>query len=129
MRTSLAGPPRPPDHGPLASGALWVVVSLTQAATRQGYDITRHPLSALSNGSLGWLQIPNFVLAGALAAIGATGLRRALRGPPGRAWAPRLVRLSGLSLIAAGAVVLDPSHGVPVRRDPGPLTLRGGATA
>ncbi|AWZ04331.1 MULTISPECIES: DUF998 domain-containing protein [unclassified Streptomyces] len=103
---------------------LWVVVSLTQAATRQGYDITRHPLSALSNGSLGWLQITNFVLAGALAAIGATGLRRALRGTPGGVWAPRLVRISGLGMIAAGAFVMDPADGFPVGTPYGmPATL------
>ena len=43
---------------------LWAAVSLAQAATRAGFDLTRHPLSALSNGSLGWLQIANFVVAG-----------------------------------------------------------------
>lgn len=62
---------------------LWTVVALTQAATRDGFDITRHPLSALSNGSLGWLQIANFLAVGALFALGATGLRRALHGTPG----------------------------------------------
>lgn len=93
---------------------LWAVVSLTQAATRQGYDITRHPLSALSNGSLGWLQIANFVLAGVLTVIGAAGLRRAMRGTPGGTWTPRLVRISGFGMIAAGAFVMDPADGFPV---------------
>ncbi|RSS59718.1 DUF998 domain-containing protein [Streptomyces sp. WAC01280] len=93
---------------------LWAVVALTQAATRDGYDITRHPLSALSNGSLGWIQITNFVLAGVLTIIGAGGLRRALRGTPGGTWAPRLVRISGVGMIAAGVFVLDPADGFPV---------------
>lgn len=93
---------------------LWAVVALAQAATRDGYDITRHPLSALANGSLGWIQITNFVLAGALTVIGAGGLRRALRGTPGGTWAPRLVRISGVGMIAAGVFVMDPADGFPV---------------
>ncbi|MEU2241233.1 DUF998 domain-containing protein [Streptomyces sp. NPDC018338] len=93
---------------------LWAVVALTQAATREGYDITRHPLSALSNGPLGWIQIANFVLAGVLTIIGAGGLRRALRGTPGGTWAPRLVRISGVGMIAAGVFVMDPADGFPV---------------
>ncbi len=98
----------------VVASPLWAVVSLTQAATREGFDITRHPLSALSNGSLGWLQITAFLLAGALLAIGATGLRRALRGTPGGTWAPRLVRIAGIGMIAAGAFVMDPIDGFPV---------------
>lgn len=97
----------------VVASPLWAVVSLTQAATREGFDITRHPLSALSNGSLGWLQIANFLIAGALLALGATGLRRALRGTPGSTWAPRLVRIAGIGMIAAGAFVMDPVDGFP----------------
>ncbi|MEO3973444.1 DUF998 domain-containing protein [Streptomyces sp. CAU 1734] len=96
-----------------AAAPLWAVVSLGQAAARDGFDITRHPLSALSNGSLGWLQITNFVLAGVLTVIGSVGLRRVLRGTPGGVWAPRLVLLSGIGLIAAGAFVMDPADGFP----------------
>ncbi|MFD0884578.1 DUF998 domain-containing protein, partial [Streptosporangium algeriense] len=62
---------------------LWAAVSLAQVATREGFDLLRHPLSALSNGSLGWLQIVNFLLAGLLTVAGASGLRRALDGGPG----------------------------------------------
>lgn len=97
----------------VVASPLWAAVSLTQAATRQGFDITRHPLSALSNGGLGWLQITNFLLAGALLVLGATGLRRALHGTPGGTWAPRLVRIGGLGMIAAGAFVMDPVDGFP----------------
>ncbi|KAA2257911.1 DUF998 domain-containing protein [Solihabitans fulvus] len=93
---------------------LWATVSLAQAATREGFDLTRHPLSALSNGSLGWLQITNFLLAGLLSVIGATGLRRALRGTPGGTWAPRLLRISGLGMMAAGVCTMDPADGFPV---------------
>jgi hypothetical membrane protein len=93
---------------------LWAAVSLVQAASRDGFDLTRHPLSALANGGLGWLQITNFIVAGVLTAAGASGLRTALRGGPGGRWTPRLVRLSGLGLIAAGVFVMDPADGFPV---------------
>ncbi|MEV8093405.1 DUF998 domain-containing protein [Kitasatospora sp. NPDC085879] len=96
------------------AGPLWAAVALTQAATRQGFDLTRHPLSALSNGSLGWLQIADFLLAGALTVAGAAGLRRVLAGTPGGRWAPRLVRTYGLGMVAAGALVMDPADGFPI---------------
>src|SRR3982751_5797551 len=75
---------------------LWAGVSLAQVATRDGFDITRRPLSLLSTGSLGWLQITNFVVAGVLFLAGAGGLRRVMTGTPGGRWAPRLVRTAGL---------------------------------
>jgi hypothetical protein len=95
------------------AGPLWAVVSLTQAATRDGFDLTRHPLSMLSTGSLGWLQITNFIVAGVLTLIGAGGLRRALAGRPGGVWAPRLIGISGLGLAAAGVLVMDPITATP----------------
>ncbi|MEV6954810.1 DUF998 domain-containing protein [Streptomyces sp. NPDC051183] len=108
----------------VVASPLWASVSLIQAATREGFDITRHPLSALSNGSLGWLQIANFLIAGALLAIGATGLRRALRGAPGSTWAPRLVRIGGIGMVAAGLFVMDPADGFPAGTPYGqPATL------
>ncbi|HKT06049.1 MAG TPA: DUF998 domain-containing protein [Rugosimonospora sp.] len=93
---------------------LWAAVSLAQAATRPGFDLTRHPLSALSDGSLGWLQITNFLVAGALTVAGAVGLRRVLRGTPGGTWAPRLVLVNGVAMMAAGVFVMDPADGFPV---------------
>ncbi|MEU7984963.1 DUF998 domain-containing protein [Streptosporangium canum] len=95
------------------AGPLWAVVALTQAATREGFDLTRHPLSLLSTGSLGWLQIINFLVAGVLTIAGAAGLRRALHGAPGGRWAPRLVRVNGIGMIAAGVFVMDPADGFP----------------
>jgi hypothetical protein len=92
------------------AGPLWATVALAQAATRDGFDITRHPLSALSNGSLGWLQITNFVVAGVLTIAGAAGLRRALPST----WLPRLVAANGVGLLAAGIFVMDPADGFPI---------------
>ncbi|HEV7977252.1 DUF998 domain-containing protein [Amycolatopsis sp.] len=107
----------------VVAAPLWAVVSLAQAATREGYDLTRHPLSVLSNGSLGWLQIANFVVAGLLTVAGAIGLRRALHGTPGGTWAPRLVLLNGVGMIAAGLFVMDPADGFPVGTPAGMGTL------
>src|SRR5687767_5465318 len=79
------------------AGPLYVVVSLAQALTRDGFDLSRHAWSLLANGDLGWLQIANFVVAGAMTVAGAVGLRRALTSGPearqrrGRTWAPVLL--------------------------------------
>jgi hypothetical protein len=98
----------------VAAGPLWATVSLVQAATRDGFDLTRHPLSLLSTGALGWVQIANFVLAGVLLVAGAAGLRRVLAGRPGGRWAPRLVAVSGAGMFAAGLLVMDPADGYPI---------------
>ncbi|MBA9002115.1 DUF998 domain-containing protein [Thermomonospora cellulosilytica] len=97
----------------VVAAPLWAAVSLAQAFTREGFDLTRHPLSLLSTGSLGWLQIANFIVAGVLTVLGAAGLRRAMHGTPGGRWAPRLLRVSGLGMIAAGVLVMDPGAGFP----------------
>ncbi|WP_248965976.1 DUF998 domain-containing protein [Sphaerisporangium perillae] len=96
------------------SAVLFSVVSLTQAFTREGFDLLRHPLSMLSTGDLGWLQISNFLISGALTIAGAIGLRRVLRGTPGGTWAPRLVLVNGVAMAAAGVFVMDPGDGFPV---------------
>jgi hypothetical protein len=95
------------------AGPLWAAVSLVQAATREGFDITRHPLSILSTGGLGWLQITNFIVAGLLTIAGASGLSRALHGTRGGTWAPRLVRTFGAGMVAAGLFTMDPGAGFP----------------
>jgi Protein of unknown function (DUF998) len=103
---------------------LWATVSLAQAATRAGFDLTRHPLSALSDGDLGWLQITNFIVSGVLLVFGAAGLARAFAGTPGGRWLPRLVGVSGVGMVAAGCLVMDAGDGFPVGTPAGmPATL------
>jgi hypothetical protein len=48
-----------------------------------GVDLSRHPLSLLSLGDLGWIQIANFVVTGVLYVACAVGMRRALGPGPG----------------------------------------------
>jgi hypothetical membrane protein len=96
------------------AGPIYVVVSLAQALTRDGFDLTRHAWSMLSNGDLGWLQITNFVLAGLMTIAGAVGVRRALRGGSGARWAPRLLATYGVCLVGGGIFRADPGAGFPV---------------
>ena len=94
----------------ILAGPLYVVVSLAQALTRDGFDLTRHQWSLLSNGTLGWIQITNFVVTGLMVTASAAGLRRALA--PGR-WASRLVAGYGAGLVCAGIFRADPALGFP----------------
>lgn len=84
-----------------------------QAASRPGYDVTRHAVSLLSTGDLGWIQLGNFLVTGTLAIAGAIGLRRALRGQPGGRWVPILLGLSGAGIVSAGIFRTDPANGFP----------------
>lgn len=97
----------------VTAGPLFCAVALAQAVTRSGFDTRVHPLSLLSLGPLGWIQITNFVLAGALVLASAFGLRRALH--PGRTstWGPRLIATYGAALIWAGMFLPDPADGYP----------------
>ena len=95
------------------AGPFYVTVSLVQAFTREGFDLSRHAWSLLSNGDLGWIQITNFVLTGLMVVATAVGLRRALGPGRGRVWAPLLVGAYGVSLIGAGVFSADPAPGFP----------------
>ena len=49
----------------MAAGPLYILVGIIQIAIRPGFDPTRHALSLLSNGDLGWIQVSNFLMTGA----------------------------------------------------------------
>jgi len=95
------------------AGPLFVVVALLQALTRDGFDLSRHPISLLSLGDLGWIQIANFVISGLLAVAFSVGTRRVLRPGRGGTWGPLLLGGYGLGLIAGGVFVPDPALGFP----------------
>ncbi len=61
----------------IVAGPLFIVASLVQVLTRQGFDLTRQPISMLSLGDLGWIQIANFEVTGLLVLACAVGMRRA----------------------------------------------------
>jgi hypothetical protein len=89
-----------------------VVVTL-QAVTRKGFDPARHHASLLANGGLGWIQVVNFVLTGAMTIAAGVGIGRALG--PGRAatWSAGLVAGFGVGLIGAGVFRANPARGFP----------------
>ncbi|WP_223167254.1 DUF998 domain-containing protein [Nonomuraea sp. SYSU D8015] len=97
----------------VVAGPLFLVVWLVQALTRDGFDPARHPISLLSLGELGWIQIANFVVTGLLYVACAIGMRRALREGRGSAWGPLLVGALGIGLVMGGVFVTDAGAGFP----------------
>lgn len=97
----------------IIAGPIYVVVGMAQALTRDGFDLSRHAWSLLSNGDLGWIQITSFIVVGLMTMAAAAGLRRALDPGRGRTWAPILLGVYGLSLVAAGIFRADPALGFP----------------
>ena len=98
----------------ISAGPLYIIVGLIQMAIRPGFDITRHSLSLLANGALGWIQILNFLATGMLLIAGAVGVKRALQSGPGSLWAPRMLGLYGLGLVGASIFSADPALGFPL---------------
>ena len=97
----------------VVAGPLFAVVGLTQAFTRPGFDLTRHALSLLSNGDLGWIQISSFLLTGLLFIACAIGMGQVLHGSRGGTWGPRLIAILGAGLIGAAFFRADPGLGFP----------------
>lgn len=96
------------------AGPIYLAVVAVQALTRDGFDMSRHAASLLSNGDLGWIQIATFIVTGLMSVAAAVGMRRAISAGRGRTWGPRLVGLWGAGLIAAGLFRADPMDGFPV---------------
>ncbi len=103
----------------VVAGPLFVTVIAVQAWTREGFDPARHPLSALSLGDRGWIQIADFVIAGLLSVAFAVGLRRRWHPGPAGTTGPLLVGIYGASLVVAGVFVGDPGLGFPPGTGPG----------
>ncbi|GAA1303801.1 hypothetical protein Psi02_45250 [Planotetraspora silvatica] len=96
------------------AGPIYVLVSVTEGLTREGFDFSRHAWSLLANGDFGWIHIADLVVTGLMTVAFAVGLGRALRPGRGATWAPRLVGAYGTSMAAAGAFRADPALGFPV---------------
>jgi hypothetical membrane protein len=113
-------PPRPVrvtksllGYGVIA-GPFYLLVSLAQALTRDGFDLTRHAWSLLANGELGWIQVANFTVTGAMLVAFAVGLHRALAGGRAGRWAPRLIGAFGVGMALSALVFrADPAQGFP----------------
>jgi hypothetical protein len=90
------------------AGPLYALVSLAQAVTRPGFDLSKHAWSLLENGHLGWIQIANFAVTGAMIIAAAVGLHRTVKKG---AW---LIGAYGAGLVGAAVFRADPAAGFPV---------------
>jgi hypothetical protein len=95
------------------AGPIYIIVGLAQILTREGFDMTRHPLSMLSLGDLGWIQIANFILTGSLVLTAAVALRRLAEGDKRLRRGASLVGLYGVCVLFGGIFKTDPSLGFP----------------
>jgi len=110
----------------VVAAPFFTVLALAQAATRPGYDLTRHPVSMLALGERGWIQTTNFVVCGLLMLVAAAGLRRARRGQKGGTWGPILLVTQGIGLLIAAVFEMDPGDGFPIGTPAGaPTTMSG----
>lgn len=100
-------------YGVLA-GPFYVGVSLAQAFSRDGFDLTRHEWSLLANGPGGWVQMTNLILTGLMVIAASVGHGRVSSTGTGARWAPRLLAVYGSGLVAAGVFRADPMNGFPV---------------
>ena len=107
----------------VVAGPFYVLSSVAQGVLREGFRFTTHQWSLLENGDLGWVQVATFLLTGAMLVAFAVGLRRALLPGPASRWAPILVALFGVSLIAAGVFTADPALGFPIGTPPGAAAI------
>jgi len=100
--------------GGVVAAPLFVVLWVAQAVTRNGFRPMYHPMSLLSLGDGGWVQVANFVVVGLLVVGGGIGLGRRLgRGPLVR-WIRRFIVLLGVGLVVSGLFPTDAGAGFPV---------------
>lgn len=95
------------------AGPFFIVISLVQAFTRDGFNWIKHPASLLSLGDLGFIQIANFVITGLLFIACGVGLKRIVTNGVGRKWISRLFVVVGIGFILGGVFVADPAFGFP----------------
>jgi hypothetical protein len=99
------------------AGPVYLLVGLGLALTRDGFVLSRHPLSLLMLGDHGWAQKSNLIVSGVLVLVAALGIHRAMnREAPHRATAA-LVGVFGLGLVGSGLFPPDPMAGFPAGAD------------
>lgn len=109
----------------VVAGAFYLVVGLALALTRDGFDLTSHPLSLLMLGERGWMQRANIIVVGAMTLAAAVGFARALAGSRAGRRAGVLLGVYGLALVASGIFPPDPMDGFPPGTSEGDPTIAG----
>lgn len=93
----------------VVAGPFYLIVGLVQAISREGFELSQHPLSVLMLGDFGWVQTTNLALTGLMAVAAGIGFIRVMdRRTPGL-----LVSLYGASLVASAVFPPDPMAGFP----------------
>lgn len=133
LQVNIADSPIVLTRALLACGAiiapLFYAVALVEILIRPAFDIRHMAISSLTLGDLGWIQIANFEVTGLLLIACALGVRRALRGRRGGAWAPILLVAAGAGTVVAGIFHPDPALGFPAGAPAGiPATMSAQAT-
>jgi len=108
----------------VVAGPFYLVVGLTLALTRPGFDLTQHALSLLMLGELGWLQRANLILTGLMAIVAAIGIVRAVRNGRGLAMEV-LTIVYGAGLILSAVFAPDPVEGFPPGSTASEFSLSG----
>ncbi|MEH0933494.1 DUF998 domain-containing protein [Micromonospora sp. CPCC 205558] len=119
VRPAAVGRDRALLIGGVLAGPIFAASAIVQASTRDGFDFRRHPVSVLSTGELGWIQIVTFLVSGVLCVLGAAALRRRTGEGDGSVWLPRLLAVYGLGLVGAAIFSADPADGFPAGTPPG----------
>lgn len=97
----------------VVAGPMYVVVTLIQALTRDGFDMKQHRFTLLTAGDLGWIHQANMVLVGALTFLFAFGVGQMMRKGRGAVWGPRLLALFGVAYFVGGLLTADAVTGFP----------------
>jgi len=109
----------------VVAGIFYLVVGITLGLTTTGFDFSRHALSHLMLGELGWVQTTNLILSGLMTLAAALGTARAMRGSGGATTASLLVGIFGGCLVASGIFPPDPVAGFPPGSTSNEVSLGG----
>src|SRR5690554_1199578 len=100
-------------RGGVLAGPVYILVGLAQILSREGFEITRHPLSMMSLGDRGWIQIANFIVTGLLVIGCAIGLYRLAQGDKRLRRGALLLGIYGLGVLGGGLFLPDAALGFP----------------
>lgn len=120
--TSADGLTRSLLRAGVIAGPVFIIVGAIQILIRPGFDMRVNPLSQMALGDLGWIQVANFVMSGALVLAMAIGIRRVLGSGRGGTWGPLLIALYGIGEIGAAIFSADPGFSFPPGTPAGPPT-------